>query len=132
MHPARTNYYLVTTQQESRRCRAFLAAQGEHTRRIQYPTVYAEREQAVVGVLGSHYRQGCLAAGPLIVATRRPIFVGLRLLEAYEDLLKRSGVRTYMFAVEKTQPHWKAALDAFGLGPLRETDDVWLYRKEVA
>jgi hypothetical protein len=131
MHPTRTQYFLAQVGAETQHLRAFLKAQGEPVAKLAFPTVYALRDDQVVGVLGSHYHQGCLAAGPLVVATKRPAIVGLRLLEAYEAVLKRGGVRSYLFTIKKTLPAWKAAVEDIGLTPLRETPHVWVYRKEV-
>jgi hypothetical protein len=130
MHPVTTSYYLATTPQENRRCREFLAANGEHPG-LNYPTVYAERGGQMVGVLSSHHRQQCLAAGPLLVITKHPAIVGMRLLEAYESVLAHAGITSYLFTIEKSLPHWRRAVESFGLQPLRETNHVWVYRKEL-
>ena len=133
MYPATTSYRLCVTPGDYRACHQLQRDEGPDDWPLSYPTVYALRDGIVVGFCSSHIQNGVLYAGPLLVHTglSRLIFVGIRLVEAFETVLRRSGVTQYFFKIDKINDRWQAAISRLGAFPARETEDCWVYRRDL-
>lgn len=134
MHPTKTNYFLCASPADYRACHALWKAQGGPTSPLQFPTVYATREGHTIGFLSSNNKHHVLMAGPLVLSPdlSKPVFTALRLVESYENVLRRAGVKHYFFHVDKTKPDWKTIITRCGLEPKRETDTAWFFVKELS
>lgn len=130
MRPHRTQVFVCTSPADYKRCHTFLTSQ-EADQPLQYPTVFAEREGEVVGLLTSSTKKQALCAGPLVIGTKKPAFVAIRLLEAYEKVLALAGVQRYLFCIDKTNAKWNTVVQQCGLTPYHETDTAWWYSKKV-
>lgn len=103
MHPDSTIYRLARDEDDY-----FLDLMqwGDVPRR--FPTVVAERDGVIVGYLATDARPEFICAGPLYVdlpSGRSGAVIALRLLEAYEAVLRVAGVESYYFSIEK--PSWR-------------------------
>lgn len=130
MHARDTGYYCCTTSAEYRRCHAALRAWGSDEP-LRFPTIYAERQGALMGVLGTTAHPQVICAGPLLIAPtiRRPIFVAVRLLEVYESVLQRAGITAYTFGIAKEHPAWYRVACTMGAVPTTETPTEWWLRR---
>lgn len=95
-------------------------------RPLGFPTIVAD-DGELKGVLSTQDRGGMVIAGPYKATSS---IVGLRLLQAYENLMSHIGIREYIFPVEKTNEKW---LNTVRKGPVEEFDEdhelIWFRRK---
>jgi hypothetical protein len=101
-----------------------------------YPTIVAEREGKIVGVLATTPHRYRIIAGPLAIdpGIKVKSFVALRLIEAYEVILRLSGVTQYYFNIRKDldkDGRWGNMMEKLGITPFWEDKDVKAYCKEV-
>lgn len=99
MKPLNTKYRLATSSRDYQRCRQlFEENQGEPPSvRLSFPTVLAERDGSVIGFLSTHPSSTHIMAGPLEVKGGRNMITFIRLIEAYENVLRAAGVASFMF-----------------------------------
>ncbi len=131
MHPLRTTYHLARTPADYRICHALREATDTPRTTLGFPTVYAIRDQAIVGFLATNTSTGQIVAGPLVIdpTLKNPIFVALRLAEAYEQVLTDAGVTSYRLGVTKDRAGWLASVERAGFRRYAETEtDIWLER----
>ena len=78
----------------------------------EFPTVVAERDGEIIGCLATQEEPSCVVAGPLVVKDGRlKAICGIRLAEAYENVLRAAGVTTYYFCIDREHEAWiKSAL----------------------
>ena len=109
---AKTQYHLATTSHDYRRCNKFLRGAAIEYKHLSFPTVMAERNDDIVGIVSTQPRKDMIAAGPVHVSVEgNPTFVFIRLIEAYENVLRAAGVSTYYFF---TNGRLLKALDRIG------------------
>lgn len=101
MNPTNTFYRLARAGGEWNRIRAIAARAGHLLRKgdFGWPTVVAERDGRVVGFLSTIQREDAVWAGPLVVEAEPKHLIWLRLAEAYENLLREAGVKTYFISI---------------------------------
>jgi hypothetical protein len=136
MRPTKTTYHLVTDKPTYKLCHAlYRAADPEGAPiRLGFPTVYARRDDAIIGFLGTIPNCGMVAAGPLVVdpTLKAPAITAMRLCEAYEQILREAGVTSYRLAVDRARPEWAQALTRAGFTPYDETPELLCYERKVA
>ena len=125
-----TNYFLATSPQDYRKCNDFLRKQGMHSK-LSFPTIYAERHLHVIGLLGTIARKDMILAGPLIVAIDgNPAFVGMRLIQVYDDTMRKAGVRFYNFMATGHLQHLaQKFIDDMNLVEGETTSQGTMYRR---
>lgn len=131
MHPASTTYHLCTKPSDYKLCHALREAAESPKVTFGFPTVYALRGNAIVAFLGTLKTKGQVICGPLVTdpTLKKPIFVALRLAEAYEQVLRQAGVTSYRLGVAKDRPEWSAAVHRAGFQPYATTEtDTWYER----
>lgn len=131
MRPRDTRYRLARTPRDYHRCHALLP---DAAAQLAFPTVMAERDHAVVGFLSTDVRHGQIVAGPLIVQAEQahPGLLVLRLVEAYEQVLRSAGVRGYVFHVEAANTAWTRILTKLSLEPYHDAPQGLWYRRQLA
>ena len=136
MHPTTTTYHLATSPRDYRFCQAlYKAAEPDGPPvRLGFPTVYAQREGAIIGFLSTNTKHKAVIAGPLTIdpTLKQPIFIAIRLVEAYEEVLKAAGVTAYLFHVDKQKASWLNAIQRSDMQPYGGTDDALWFKREVA
>ena len=98
---------------------------------LTYPTLMAYRRGKLVGVLWTRPSESVIIAGPLYVNVKPPVssFVALRLMEAYEAVLRGHGVAVYLFNIRKTNKAYKSMFDRVGMKPYSEKAGYWWYTR---
>jgi len=96
-----------------------------------WPTVVAEENGRVVGFLSTHKVAGALLAGPLVIEGSHRPWVFIRLVEAYETVLRAAGVTVYAFRVDKSNEKQVERLDRLGIERISEGDTFISYKREL-
>lgn len=122
-----TTYRLATSPADYKRCQAFMR---EHQPPVplSFPTVMAERDGEMVGLLSTHTKHGAVVAGPLVLRKGHGITM-IRLIEAYDTVMWRAGVRSYHFHVSAGNAKWRSQIERAGLAAWREDEQgAWFKR----
>jgi hypothetical protein len=119
------------TPHDYRAAHAFLRAQ-DADEPLSFPTVVAIRDDAIVGLLSTQTGQGAVIAGPLVISMARPIFIAIRLIEAYERVLWEAGVRSYRFGIDATEGKaWADMVQRYGFEPYTEHAGALWFKREL-
>lgn len=126
MYPARTEYLLCKTPADYKLCHDFFKAESQHPLReqeglpdykfqkVNAPTIRAMRDGKVVGVVATRLsKKWGWAANPCHVAYDIPnhVPVLIRLIDAYEDELRKRGTEFYKILMPAYKP---SAVKIFG------------------
>lgn len=99
--------------------------------KLGWPTVVAQRDGRLLGFLSTDPTKKVIVAGPLIVGKNCSAIIVIRLVEAYENII-RPWVNGYYFHVEKKNSHWLKMIRKLDF---RETgksrSGFWFYREFV-
>lgn len=127
MKPIKTTYRLAAVPSDYRAVRALSGT----TERMTWPTVVAERDGRIIGCFGTYFSDDAIVAG----AMHAPhAIVGLRLIEAYERVLRLAGVRSYLFSIAVDAPaSWRHTLKNSTdlVEPLGEHNGEQWYRRKL-
>ena len=97
-----------------------------------WPTVVAEENGKQIGFLSTIPDESVVIAGPLVIDAERRPFVFMRLVEAYENVLRAAGVTEYLFTVPESQPEHLARVRAVVGEPLRVTSDGYaVFKRKI-
>ena len=135
MYPARTAYKLVSGVKEYQACHTFMAAECKHPLALKdqvpppgkpkfcFPTVYAERDKKLVGLMASqlHKRLGLIVC-PIHIsyALKNHVPVALRLIEAYEGILRQAEQTNYHVVSPAFKPSGRRIWEE-----LRHAELIW-------
>lgn len=121
MHPSKTIYRLAAPE-DTLACNALLEAQFGQSWPLGFPTIVAERDGEILGLLSTNTEcQWALMAGPL--ALKHPSFIiVLRLCEAYEVALQLMGVTRYCFFISAWNKKWIRQATEMGCKIIRSND----------
>jgi hypothetical protein len=128
MHPSSTNYKLATERDKFAIYDTF-----DLDRILGWPVVIAEREDKIIGFMGTQDRKDMIVAGPLEISLKIKGFVAMRLIEAYDKLMRSFGVKEYLFSIDsKDNAKWLKQVHDTGF--CTKMDDVegesW-YKREL-
>lgn len=138
MFPRSTKYRLATSPNDYKACRALFAenhgADPDHS--LTFPTVLAERNGEVVGFLSTWDDKKALIAGPLEVKGGKNIFTFIRLIEAYENVMRSAGVTQFLFCTKVARgdsfdPERIKEYERFGVKFLRFDQHQAMFLKEI-
>lgn len=132
MNPRDTLYRLAHGQRDLRACQTMARAQGVSVT-MSWPTVVADRHDQIIGCLGTRPSKKAVIAGPLVVAptVQRPVLTVMRLIEAYEVVLKQAGVRFFFFKVDFGNEVWRRLVEKMGHRAYHQDGQGTIYRREV-
>ena len=104
---------------------------GHEIGRLRWPTIVAERDGVVVGFIGTLKDDNIVLTGPLIVdLPKARMFVAMRLIEAYEQLRRITGVMPILCAVRSDNKKWLEHIQVLGYVKMLETPEAVLFRKD--
>lgn len=133
MFPGPTDSYrLVTEPHEYSACHRLLKERGDIDQQMTFPTVIARREGKPIGFISTLPSKVAVSVGKLVVQeTNRPLIIAMRLAEAYEVVLRRAGIKTYLFPVDRKRPDFLAIVEKLGEAKrVREsTSNIWFERR---
>jgi hypothetical protein len=114
MIPRDTTYRLAHAPRDYARCHTLMREEGPPVK-LGWPTVLAERDGKVIGFVSTQPRRDALVAGPLVLnGTPRPGIVVMRLAEAYDLVMRKAGVTSYLFHVDTDNAKWLEILKGLG------------------
>jgi hypothetical protein len=128
------SYRLVTEPQEYAICHRLLKERGDQDQPMTFPTVLARRDGKPIGFISTQPSNKAVAVGKLVVQeTNRPLIIALRLSEAYENVLRLAGIKTYLFPVDRKRPEFLKVVEKLGVvEQVREsTSNIWFRRTLV-
>lgn len=130
MRPLETRYTLMKPH-DRKRCEALAREYGiETVPRLDWPTVVAKRKGKILGFLSTRPTKSAIVAGPIVVGTDVKGPVVMRLVEAYENVLRMAGVTSYLFYV--TDLKWKRQVETiFDIKPYGEEGGRFWYKREL-
>jgi len=101
---AKTTYKLVSTPREYTLCHEFLREENVKFDGLSFPTVVAFRGLQMVGLISTVKDKDAVVAGPIHISVDgNPSFVMIRLVEAYENVLRRAGLTQYLFWTDNSK-----------------------------
>ena len=125
--------YRIAEQKDYKVCHKLLRESVLPDCPLHWPTVVAERDGKILGFLSTQTNQGFIEAGPLVVSDEISVkaFIALRLAEAYENILKLSGIHTYYFGIEKEREEWIEVIKKMGFEKYKEYDGIIWFRRRL-
>ena len=123
-----TTYRLATSPRDYTRCRALMREFVEPVA-LSFPTVMAERDGVLLGFLATQPRKEAVIAGPLMLRDRSP-FVTLRLLEAYDNVMRAAGITAYHFYVRQGNA-WRSQVERLGFEAWHQDEGGAWYRRTL-
>lgn len=132
MKPRDTLYRLAATAADYRACHAIMRTNGNFDQQLKFPTVVADRGGKIVGFLSTNACDWCHMAGPLETSNGSPIMV-MRLIEAYENLIRLMGLTRYCFSIAKSQKRWIEQTSSFDMvEAIAEDEENIVFEKILA
>lgn len=137
MHPTETRYTLMQPRETERVLEVIHKHGFENTTRLGFPTVIAKRKGKIIGVLSTRETPDAIVAGPLVVVGEIKGPVAMRLVEAFEAVLRMvrkpdgsPGIECYLFVAP--DPTWQSQIErAFGVQHYAEENGNRWYRRNI-
>jgi len=96
-----TTYRLASTPSDYRECRT-LASKTEYDAPMMWPTVMAERDDKLIGMLGTLKSDEAVIAGPVAfngIGWRERVHTLIAMVDLYDGVMKKAGMVEYLFAI---------------------------------
>lgn len=133
MKPTETSYTLAASSKDYAECHALeYAEHGTESAGYSFPTIIARRDGEVIGFFATIPPDKYVIAGPLVVKGKRNPVVAMRLIEAYDAMMRRLGIRLYYFTVDATREDAMSIkrLEELGMRHWETTDGIaWMKRE---
>ena len=100
--------------------------------KLGWPTIVAERNNVIIGFLSTYLDHEIITAGPLILRKGAAPFTTLRLIEAYENILRIAGVKTYFFFFEDQNDRWMKFAAKLGVEPYSVDHNGKWFRRNLS
>ena len=128
MHPTITEYRMALNKDMLSIYENF-----ELDRHMGWPVVVAERKGKIIGFLGTQDRKEMVVAGPLEVAIKNKGFVVMRLIEAYDNLMRSLGMKEYWFSVDaKNNVKWESQVKDSGFcAKIEDVGEESWYKRQL-
>src|SRR5262245_31528291 len=79
-----------------------IESEGLEPVELKFPTILAFEPDRLVGLLGTHYQDDLIIAGPLVLQSDYPrLRTALALCEAYEHAMRTIGIKSFIMHVDK-------------------------------
>lgn len=101
-------------------------------KKLGWPTVVAERAGILLGFLSTDTSKKMLVAGPLILNGGSSTFTVLRLVEAYENVLRYTGTTNYYFHVDKTNERGLKMTRQLGMNEIDTSPTGFWFKRDLS
>ncbi len=126
-----TIYNLATSSSDYKACKKFLQDNDEEPVKLSFPTIIARRDNKVIGLLSTRPNENSIIAGPLVNPKRNGLLY-LNLVEAYEGVLIRAGVKEYVFNIPQTETDYLDQIfRATRMTPFTFKDGLYWFRRII-
>ena len=124
-----TDYNIVLNPAHYRACHKFLRDNKVKPVKLTYPTLVAEREGEIIGLMGTLRSDKAVIAGPVYVSIPNSP-VSYRLIEVYEQYLKSKGIKKFIFSVDVDNHKWLNMVQRVGVYKKTGTkgNSIWFER----
>jgi hypothetical protein len=128
-----TDYKIAQTAYDYKRCHGLLLKVGRDQPGITFPTIMAEKDGELTGVLCTHISNKMIFAGPVAIRDDAPHYwTFIRLIEAYENVMRTAKITTYLFAVPKTETKYLELIEkVLELKPYGEAEGHLLFDRRL-
>lgn len=129
-----TDYRLARGPADYAKAHALIKEEGLEEHRLSFPTIMAWKDDELTGFLSTTYdKNNATLAGPLVLKSgARRSWTLIRLIDVYDSVMRNSGVKSYIFGVEKKNADWLQKIgQTFGLEPFAEKDGHWFYERKL-
>ena len=127
-----TTYRLANSPADFKACHKLVKAESLKGK-LSSPTILAERDGELLGFFATQKNPAAVIAGPMIVREdkRGSGFIMVRLIEAYEKVLWKAGVRKYFITTDPEREKWNESLERMGYVPLEEHEGHLWFEREL-
>ena len=131
MQTSKIIYRLADCASDYTACHKILKLHGRPADwKLHFPTVVAIKDNKIFGFLSTVKSSWCVMAGPLEMLDQQLNGIHiLRLLEAYEVVLRTMGVTSYCFTVQRSNKHWYNQLLRGGNQPFTSDEKAWYFER---
>lgn len=127
-----TEFKLARKPADYRKCHALMKAVESEFQHCQlsFPTIMAFRENELIGFLSTRPGKKGVVAEPIVLnVDGNASFLYIKLVEAYESLLKAGKVPSYLFFIPERYGEYNRLVEKAGFQPIEEDKaGVW-YRR---
>lgn len=128
-----TSYKIAETANDYKRVHALIKSEGvDDTASLAFPTIMAIEDEEVVGCLGTNTQQSMIIAGPLVIKSdKKRTFTIIRLVEAYELVMKECKIKSFIFSAKADDEQWLRYIDeVLGFEPYyKDAENAWFIWK---
>lgn len=126
------SYRLADGPADFRRAHALCDALGMERVTFGWPTVVAEKDGEIIGVMATRPSDKAVLVGRLAAKGQNPSFTLIRLVDAYENVLRLAGVKVYLIPTQREDERLQVAIERLmDIRPwVRDEKVVW-YRREI-
>lgn len=119
-----TDYIVARTAEDYTRCHLLLEEEGRNQDGISFPTIMAIKDDELTAVLCTHVSDGMIVAGPVAIKGGQPRYwTFIRLIEAYENVMRGAGVTMYIFSVPNEEERYLELIHKLlGIEPYAEVE----------
>lgn len=129
-----TTIKLAIKPADYRKCHALMKATDSEFQgcQLSFPTVMAFREGKLIGFLSTSPRKDGLVAEPIVMNVEgNASFLYIKLVEAYDDLLRAGKVPSYFFHIPQSYADYIRLIEKAGFERIGEDEvGVW-YRRSL-
>lgn len=128
-----TSYKLAESPQDYKRIHALIKSEGFDDAALAFPTIMAlDDDGELVGALGTNTQQSMIIAGPLVIKNdKRRSFTIIRLVEAYEAVMRHCKIKSFIFSAKADDEVWLRYIDeVLGFEPYyKDAENAWFIWK---
>lgn len=105
---AMTEYIVAQTSQDYKSCHELIKLENVDDTQLTFPTLMAyNKDDDLVGLLGTHISKGHVCAGPLVLRSDRARYwTIIRLVDTYDKVMSEMGLSYYIISVEQSNKEW--------------------------
>jgi hypothetical protein len=131
MQPRDTIYRLAGHPRDYQWCHQLFNDQGLDDQALSWPTIMALKDDELVGCLSTTPSKTAVIAGPMTVKKAHPLITIIRLIEAYDVIMRAAGVTSYDFGIDgEAHPSWLKIVHKHEMHPYAYVGEVaWFTRK---
>lgn len=128
-----TMYRMADGPADYAKCHKLLRDEGLPDHELSFPTIMAKKDDELTGMLATHYSNGMIIAGPLVLKSgQRRYYTLIRLIETYERVMRAAGITSYIFSAEASNEAWLDKIDKlFHFKPYAEKDGRLFFIRDL-